>query len=169
VSTVRREARRIAEDQNHSLIIVDGPPGIGCPVIASVTGATQVLVVTEPTVSGDHDLERVICLTRHFSILASVCINKWDINPEMTRRIEAEAIQAGARIAGRIRYDRSVTLAQMQERAVVELDSPAAADVRNIWTNVTQQRRESGADKAPEINWVVDHESSSEARGNRRW
>ena len=80
VSTVRREARRIAEEENRSLIIVDGPPGIGCPVIASVTGASLVLVVTEPTVSGEHDLERVLSLTRHFDIPAAVCVNKWDLN-----------------------------------------------------------------------------------------
>jgi MinD superfamily P-loop ATPase len=156
VATVRREARRIAEDKNRSLIIVDGPPGIGCPVIASVTGATQVLVVTEPTVSGEHDLERVLSLTRHFNIPASVCINKWDINPEMTQRIEAKAIQTGARLAGRIRYDHSVTLAQMQERAVVELESPAAGDVCNVWANVTKEWHESAVDKAPEIHWVVE-------------
>ncbi|MGB7629601.1 MAG: ATP-binding protein, partial [Candidatus Deferrimicrobium sp.] len=73
VSTVRREARRIAEEEHRFLVIVDGPPGIGCPVIASVTGATHVLAVTEPTVSGEHDLERVLSLTRHFSIPAAVC------------------------------------------------------------------------------------------------
>jgi MinD superfamily P-loop ATPase len=133
VSTVRREARRIAGEQGRSLIIVDGPPGIGCPVIASVTGATQVLVVTEPTVSGEHDLVRVLALARHFGIPASVCVNKWDINPEMTARIEDGARKAGALTAGRIRYDRSVTLAQMQGKAAVEIDAPSAADIREIW------------------------------------
>jgi len=136
VSTVRREARRIAEEGNHSLVIVDGPPGIGCPVIASVTGASLVLAVTEPTVSGEHDLERVLSLTRHFGMPAAVCVNKWDLNPEMTDRIEDRAGRAGARIAGRVRYDSAVTLAQMQERAVVELDAPAAADVRRLWGNL---------------------------------
>ena len=136
VSTVRREARRIAEEKNHSLLIVDGPPGIGCPVIASVTGASLVLVVTEPSVSGEQDLERVLSLARHFSIPAAVCVNKWDINPEMTKRIEHKASQAGARIAGRVRYDRLVTLAQMQERAVVEIDAPSAGDVRHIWNQL---------------------------------
>ena len=133
VSTVRREARRIAEEENHPLVIVDGPPGIGCPVIASVTGATLVLVVTEPTVSGEHDLERVLSLTRHFSIPAVVCVNKWDLNPEMTNRIEDKARQAGARVVGRIRYDRAVTLAQMQERAVVETEAPCVKDIQHIW------------------------------------
>lgn len=139
VSTVRREARRIAEEQQRHLIIVDGPPGIGCPVIASLTGASQVLVVTEPTVSGEHDLERVLSLTRHFSIPASICVNKWDLNPEMTERIEVSARQAGATIAGRIRYDRAVTLAQMQEQAVVELEAPCVEDIKQIWNNLGLQ------------------------------
>jgi len=132
VSTVRREARRIAEEENHPLVIVDGPPGIGCPVIASVTGATLVLAVTEPTVSGEHDLERVLSLTRHFNIPAAVCVNKWDLNPEMTNRIEDKARQAGARVVGRIRYDRAVTLAQMRERAVVETEAPCVEDIQGI-------------------------------------
>jgi MinD superfamily P-loop ATPase len=133
VSTVRREARRIAEEENRSLVIVDGPPGIGCPVIASLTGASQGLVVTEPTLSGEHDLERVLSLTRHFKIPTAICVNKWDINAEMTERIEDNARQAGARIAGRIRYDRAVTLAQMQEKAVVEIDAPCVEDIETIW------------------------------------
>jgi MinD superfamily P-loop ATPase len=133
VSTVRREARRIGEEQHRSLVLVDGPPGIGCPVIASVTGASAVLVVTEPTVSGEHDLERVISLTRHFGIPTAICVNKWDLNPAIAERIEDKARGMGARVAGRIRYDRSVTLAQMKERAVVETDAPCAADIRNLW------------------------------------
>jgi len=133
VSTVRREARRIAEETRRSLVIVDGPPGIGCPVIASITGAARVLVVTEPTVSGGHDLERILSLTRHFGIATDVCVNKWDINFEMTERIEGRARRAGARIAGRIRYDPAVTAAQMRERAVVEIDAPSAGDILQLW------------------------------------
>ncbi|MBN2085540.1 MAG: ATP-binding protein [Anaerolineales bacterium] len=139
VSTVRREARRIAGEENRSLILVDGPPGIGCPVIASVTGASQVLIVTEPTVSGEHDLQRVLALARHFKIPAAVCVNKWDLNRSMTERIETQAAEAGARIAGRIRYDASVTSAQMQEKAVVETPSPCAEDIRRIWEQLGLQ------------------------------
>lgn len=136
VSLVRREARRIAKKDNRSLVIVDGPPGIGCPVIASLTGATQVLVVTEPTVSGEHDLERVLSLARHFGIPVAVCVNKWDINIWMTERIEDNARKLGARIVGRICYDRAVTAAQMQERAVVEIAAPCAVDIQRIWNNI---------------------------------
>jgi len=137
VSTVRREARSIAEKENYELIIVDGPPGIGCPVIASVTGASQVLVVTEPTVSGEHDLERVLGLTRHFQIPAAVCVNKWDINPEMTAHIEEKALHLGTTIAGRIRYDCAVTQAQIQQKAVVETETPSADDIRQLWHNLS--------------------------------
>jgi len=133
VSVVRREARNIAEAENRPLIIVDGPPGIGCPVIASVTGATLVLAVTEPTVSGEHDLERVLSLTRHFNIPAAVCVNKWDLNAEMTERIEDKARWAGARVVGRIRYDRAVTLAQMRARAVVETKAACVEDFKHVW------------------------------------
>jgi len=138
VTMVRREARRLAAEQGRDLILVDGPPGIGCPVIASLTGASLVLAVTEPTVSGEHDLERVLSLTRHFNIPATVCVNKWDLNPAMAQRIEDRARESGARVVGRIAYNRDVTAAQMQERAVVELDTPVAAEIRALWQELNQ-------------------------------
>lgn len=139
VSLVRKEARDIAEKEGLDLILVDGPPGIGCPVIASLTGSSSVLVVTEPTVSGEHDLERVLTLTKHFDIPTAVCVNKWDLNAEMTARIEAKARSAGARVAGRVRYDRSVTQAQLQQKAVVEIEAPSADDIRRIWESLDLQ------------------------------
>jgi len=138
VTIVRNEARRLAEGQGKKLILIDGPPGIGCPVIASVTGATLALVVTEPTLSGEHDMERVLSLARHFSLPAAVCVNKWDLNAEMTERIEAKARQAGARIAGRVRYDNQVTAAQILQRTAVETDAPCAQDVRRIWEAISK-------------------------------
>lgn len=139
VSLVRTEAKHLAEEENRRLVIVDGPPGIGCPVIASITGASQVLVVTEPTVSGEHDLERVLGLARHFQIPALVCINKWDINEEMTIRIEQKARDLGAGIAGRIRYDQAVTRAQILQKTVVETDAASAQDIRQIWDYLNAQ------------------------------
>lgn len=136
VSTVRTEAKRLAEMEKRNIVIVDGPPGLGCPVIASLTGASQVLIVTEPTVSGEHDLERVLSLARHFEIPAAICVNKFDINEEMTKQIEDKARRAGASIAGRIRYDSSVTRAQIQKKAVVELDTPSADDMKQLWHNI---------------------------------
>ena len=139
VSTVRREARRIARERDRSLLIVDGPPGIGCPVIASLAGASLALVVTEPTVSGEHALDRVLRLARHFSVPAAVCVNKWDLNEGMTLRIEQAAEVAGARAAGRIRYDPAVTGAQIGEVAVVETGAPSAADIRRMWEGLVSQ------------------------------
>jgi MinD superfamily P-loop ATPase len=133
VSTVRQNARRIAEEEGRSLVIVDGPPGIGCPVIASLTGASLVLIVTEPTVSGEHDLLRVLALVRHFKTPATICVNKWDLNPAMTERIENQAREAGAQVVGRIRYDCAVTQAQILERAVVETDAPCSEDIKTLW------------------------------------
>ncbi len=136
VSTVRREARRLAEEQGRGLILVDGPPGIGCPVIASVTSASRVLIVTEPTVSGEHDLDRVLSLSGHFGIPAAVCLNKWDLNPETADRIEEAARRKGARLAGRIRYDPAFTQAQVRAKAVVETDAPSGVDIRNVWNRL---------------------------------
>jgi len=136
VTTVRKEARRIAGEQGLPMIITDGPPGIGCPVIASIGGADMVLVVTEPTVSGEHDLERVLALARHFDVKAAVCVNKWDLNPAMTERIEEMSRQAGVQLAGRIRYDAAFTAAQIRELTVVETGADSAADIREVWKHI---------------------------------
>jgi MinD superfamily P-loop ATPase len=87
-------------------------------------------------VSGEHDLERVLSLARHFDVPTAVCVNKWDLDPGMADRIEQLAGKAGARLAGRVRYDRGVTAAQMRQRAVVETDAPSASDVRQVWASV---------------------------------
>jgi MinD superfamily P-loop ATPase len=138
VSLVRAKARMLAQESGRRLVIVDGPPGIGCPVIASITGASRVLVVTEPTVSGEHDLLRVLSLAGHFGIPSWVCVNKHDINPQMSGRIEDRAREAGARVAGRIRYDGGFTEAQIQGRAVVETKAPSADDIRAVWDKLQE-------------------------------
>jgi MinD superfamily P-loop ATPase len=120
-----------------SIVLVDGSPGIGCPVIASITGVDLVLVVTEPTLSGLHDLERVADLTRHFGTPAMVCINKWDLNAEMSGNIEAMARRRGLHLAGRVRYDRAVTEAQVQRKTTVEYkEDGSAADIRDLWEQI---------------------------------
>jgi MinD superfamily P-loop ATPase len=96
-----------------------------------------VLVVTEPTLSGLHDLQRVAELCRQLNVKAAVCINKVDINPSIAAEIEADAARRGLSFLGSIRYDDSVTTAQVRQRAVVEIgDSPAAVDIRALWTRV---------------------------------
>lgn len=135
VSLVRREAKRLSGEQGRELILVDGPPGIGCPVIASVTGASMVLIVTEPTLSGRHDLLRVAELARHFRVPAAVCVNKWDLNPAMSAAIEEEAKGGGVMPVGRIRYDRAVTAAQVAGKSLVEYsENGAASDLRRVWS-----------------------------------
>lgn len=148
VSLVRSEARAIAtgEDTNagtstsgSDILICDGPPGVGCPAIASVTGARMALIITEPTLSGLHDLRRAAELTRQFGVVTGVCVNKCDINPEMTRQLAAEARELGLLVLGQIRYDESVTTAQLRKMPVVEVsDGPAAADIRALWRKVVE-------------------------------
>jgi MinD superfamily P-loop ATPase len=133
VSTVRAAARRLAIESGSRLILVDGPPGIGCPVISSITGADAVLVVTEPSVSGAHDLDRVLSLTRHFRIPAAVCVNRWDLDAGTTQQIEDEARSKGAAVMGRVRYDAAFTEAQIGGKTVVELDGPVSEDVQRLW------------------------------------
>lgn len=137
VTTVREQAWAVAVDKRMQLIISDGPPGIGCPVIASLSGVSLALVITEPTVSGLHDLQRLLALARHFSVPTAVCVNKWDINPQQTERIEAAARAAGSEVLGRVRYDRTVTRAQLQQQTVVELDAAAGDDIRALWKQIT--------------------------------
>ncbi|NCA81582.1 MAG: 4Fe-4S dicluster domain-containing protein [Opitutae bacterium] len=136
VSLVREQARELANQEHRDLVLVDGPPGTGCPVIAALTGASGVLVVTEPTVSGAHDLARVLELANHFKIQAAICVNKWDIHPAQADHIESAARAAGATPVGRVRYDKAATAAQRQGLAVVEAGvSPLADDIRTVWNN----------------------------------
>jgi MinD superfamily P-loop ATPase len=136
VSIVRKQAHRIADELKSPWIIVDGPPGIACPVIASITGASLALIVIEPTLSGVHDMERILALTAHFGIPTMICINKWELNPQITGQIESSAQSSGVFLAGRICYDRSVTDAQIEGVTVVEYGGQAAEDIRRIWQNM---------------------------------
>ncbi len=137
VTLVRNQAQQIAERDGLELVLVDGAPGIGCPVIASITGADLVLLVTEPTLSGLHDLERVHALVKHFGVPTLVSVNKYDINVELCETIEATARRLGARVLGRVRYDRSFTKAQMEGLSVIEYNRSASEeDVRSLWRQV---------------------------------
>ena len=139
VSVVRNQARGIAAKRGLEMVLIDGPPGIGCPVIASVTGTDLVLVVTEPTLSGLHDLERVRQLATHFRIKTTVCINKYDLNQDMTSRIDEHCREMGIEIVGRIPYDAAVTRAQIQKTSVVEFsDGPVSQEIRRMWERVSR-------------------------------
>ncbi len=142
VSLVREQARETAKSRERDLVLIDGSPGIGCPVIASITGADLALVVTEPTLSGRHDLERVSDLTGHFRVETLICINKWDINENLTSEIEALARRRGLKLAGRVRYDRAVTEAQIRRQSIAEYAvDGVATDVRQLWANVLETLR----------------------------
>ena len=136
VTIVRNKAREIAQKEGLDFIIVDGSPGIGCPVIASVAGADFVLVVTEPTLSGQHDLLRVSELTAHFRIPTVICINKWDLNPDISEQIEKVAKEHGIKDVGRVRYDTAITKAQIMKTSVVEYTGGAVSeDIKHVWRN----------------------------------
>jgi MinD superfamily P-loop ATPase len=146
VTLVRSEANKIAREKGTDLVLIDGSPGIGCPVIASITGADLVLVVTEPTVSGVHDLKRVTALTRHFGIETAVVVNKYDINEAMTRSIEEAARTDGLSICGRVRYDRRVTEAQIEGASIVETDGGAVReDIEHLWDSIRTHLEQRGS------------------------
>lgn len=144
VSLVRKNALKIAEENDIGMIVTDGPPGTGCPVIASITGAGMLLIVTEPTLSGQHDLERVLKLADHFKIPAAFCVNKWDINPDQTAVMEKAAEEMGAIKAGRISYDKGFTDAQIVNKAVVEIDASSADEIRDIYQKTLSIARDLG-------------------------
>jgi len=140
VTLVRREARQLAEKRGLKLILTDGPPGIGCPVIASIGGASALLIVTEPTVSGKHDMERVSQLAAHFKVPALVCVNKFDLNPDQTLAIEDFSKKKGMAVLGRIPFDPVFTKSMVQAKTVFEYDdkSEAARSVKELWQGVLQ-------------------------------
>jgi len=134
VAQVRDRAARLARELGRERILSDGPPGTGCPVIASVSGTDLVLIVTEPTVSGVHDMERVVKLTAHFGVPAVVVINKADLNAEQAQRIEQIAAGNDARVIGRIPFDSHVNEALLAGKTVVEFpEGKANAAIRSIW------------------------------------
>ncbi|AKB48395.1 Pyruvic-ferredoxin oxidoreductase subunit delta [Methanosarcina sp. Kolksee] len=144
VSAVRSNAKKLAEQYHKDLIIIDGPPGTGCSAIAAITGTDLVLVVSEPTVSGIHDLKRVIDLTVHFMIPTVVCINKYDINEENTQLIENFCAEIEIPVIGRLPYNDIVTKAMLQEQTLIEYtkgseclnESEFSDQVCQIWARV---------------------------------
>ncbi len=139
VTLVRKEARRIAEEKNLAGIITDGPPGIGCPVIASLGGASAVLIVAEPTVSGLHDLDRVGSLAKHFQVPVSICVNKADLHWETARAIESLCRDKGYDFSGHLPFDPSFTRAQVEGKTLIEYEDgngPARTAVTKLWEHV---------------------------------
>jgi MinD superfamily P-loop ATPase len=146
VAAVRGHARRLAREQGVELILSDGPPGIGCPVISSLSNASLALIVSEPSLSGIHDLERILAVCRHFGVRALVCINKHDLDAEATARIQDYCSREKVDVAATIPFDQAVTEAVVRGLPVVEYsDGPAAQSIAQLWqdlaTRLGQDRR----------------------------
>jgi MinD superfamily P-loop ATPase len=138
VTLVKQRARLLAMDEGYQLVLVDGPPGIGCPVISAASGADLALIVTEPTVAGVYGMRRVLETTNHFGVPALVCINKADIYPDGSAEIEAFCREQDINVVGRIPFDVTITEAMVQGEPVTAYrpDAPASQALRNIWTKV---------------------------------
>ena len=138
VSLVRKETRQLAEERGLDLILTDGPPGIGCPVIAAIGGATALVIVVEPTVSGIHDMERVVDLATHFRVPGMVIVNKYDLNVEMTETIEQLAVQRNLVVLGRVPFDPVFTRSMVQGQTLFEYgaETPTRQVVRDIWAKI---------------------------------
>jgi MinD superfamily P-loop ATPase len=142
VTVVRQNARLVAEKNDLDLVIVDGPPGIGCPVIASITGVDLVMAVTEPTLSAISDLERVASLVHHFKIELVVLINKYDINLENTEKITKFCQRENIEIMGKIPFDNIFTKAMVEGKTIIEYnDSDLGKRIKNIWEKISARTR----------------------------
>jgi len=134
VTVVRKKGVEIAKDKKLDLILIDGPPGIGCPVTASLTGVDLVLAITEPTLSGIHDLGRILKLSEHFKIPSMVCINKFDINLENAQQIASYCKNNGSKIIGRLPYEPKVVEALVNRKTVMEYPcNEVQGIVRQMW------------------------------------
>ncbi|MGC9358780.1 MAG: ATP-binding protein [Anaerolineae bacterium] len=134
VATVKQHATLWATKNKADYVLTDGPPGIGCPVIAATSGTELALLVTEPTVSGIHDLERILDTVTHFGVKAAVVVNKWDLKPERADEINAFCRERGLSVVGRIPYDEVVTRAMVSGQPVTAVtDGPVTAELHRIW------------------------------------
>ncbi len=141
VALLRREAMDLAESEGVDYLLCDGPPGIGCPVISSLSGADLALLVTEPSLSGLHDLERVNELCRHFQVPSMVCLNRSDLNEEIGEHIENFCLEAGIELAARIPYEPIVASALAEGIPVVEYaQCEAGREIRSLWERIRSEQ-----------------------------
>ncbi len=140
VSRVKEIAREIAVENGYELIVIDGSPGIGCPVIASIAGASLILIVSEPTVSGIHDMKRVIDLSKHFRIKSMICINKYDLNLDNVKEIERYCAENDVTIVARVPYDLDFTKAQIEAKSIIEYsDGDSSREIRSMWEKISDE------------------------------
>jgi len=134
VAEVRKKAKEIAEQNNLDFVIIDGPPGIGCPVISSLSGTDLALVVTEPTLTGIHDMERVVQMALHFKTQTACCINKYDINLQNSAQIESWCQKNSIPLLGKIPFDEKVTESMVQGIPLTEYtNNSASKEIKNMW------------------------------------
>jgi MinD superfamily P-loop ATPase len=170
VSTVRAQACMVAADRGLSLVVVDGAAGVGCPVIASLRNVDLALVVTEATLSGLHDASRVLRLAAGMGVETALCVNRWDLDPEVADRVEAEARTLGATVVARVREDAEFVASQLRGEAVVERSARgAAADLACLWDQVRHRLFDAPAadTQAPDLRALQAGRPSSGRRASR--
>lgn len=142
VALVRKQAKELAELNGNDWVIIDGAPGIGCPVIASLSGIDCALVVTEPTLSGLHDAARVIEVAKHFSVPVKLVINKYDLNTQMSEKIEKYCMDNNIECTGKIPFDKAVVKAMVAGKTIIEYeDSKAKQAIVDIWEKMKKDLR----------------------------
>jgi MinD superfamily P-loop ATPase len=142
VNMVREKAKQVSEKFDLGTVILDGPPGIGCPVISTITGVDKVIIVTEPTISGLHDLKRAAEIVLKSDRNPSVIINKWDLNAEMTDQIHEWCNQSGIRVAGLIPFDKKMVEAMVQGKTIIEFDKTnvISMELKRIWNDTLNDK-----------------------------
>ena len=139
VALIREEAKKLAEKEKKDFVLIDGPPGIGCPVIAAISGVDLAVVITEPTLSGIHDLERVHNVAKHFGVRTFCIINKYDINDKNSSDIEDWCRSKNITVLGKIPFEEGIVKALINGIPAVEFsDNPATEEMKRIWKKIEE-------------------------------
>jgi len=143
VNMVREKAKQTAKANGLDTIILDGPPGIGCPVISTLTGVDKVVIVTEPTISGLHDMQRVMGIVHKFNLKAYVIINKYDLNTSMSTQIRKWCKESNIEIAGELPFDKNMVEAMVQKKSIIEFNPNIniSKKIKRIWNKITNQKK----------------------------
>ena len=143
VNMVREKAKQTAKANGLDIIILDGPPGIGCPVISTLTGVDKVVIVTEPTISGLHDMQRVMGIVHKFNLKAYVIINKYDLNTSMSIQIRKWCKESNIDIAGELPFDKNMVEAMVQKKSIIEFNPNIniSKKIKRIWNKITNQKK----------------------------
>ncbi len=138
VNMVREKAKQVAKENNLETIIIDGPPGIGCPVISTITGVDKIVIVTEPSISGLHDMQRALEIVKKFNLTADIIINKCDINTSMTSQIKEWCKENGIKVAGELAFDKNMVEAMVQSKSIIEYDPDLkiSKEIKEIWNKI---------------------------------